>query len=128
MTPTNTGADEEMDRDGLERLLEHLRVSRGFDFTAYKRSTLARRIVRRMLTVGMNGFPEYGAYPDGRPDEFEALFNTILINVTTSSAIRTSGMCCGTTSCPGCWRHGRRRMASACGARVARQVRNHTAW
>ena len=67
---------------GFEALLDYLHRSRGFDFTGYKRTTLSRRIHRRMQTVGV---ARYGAYIDHlevRPDEFPALFNTILINVT----------------------------------------------
>ena len=37
----------------LEALLLHLKQSRGFDFTAYKRATLMRRVLVRMQTVGM---------------------------------------------------------------------------
>src|SRR5439155_355840 len=45
------GADAMKDvEDGraLEALLEHLRGSRGFDFTGYKRSSLARRVSKRV--------------------------------------------------------------------------------
>ena len=66
----------------LEALLEHLKRTRGFDFTGYKRSSLARRIQKRMLTLGMRQFSDYLDYLQVRPDEFPALFNAILINVT----------------------------------------------
>ena len=67
---------------GLEALLEYLRRSRGFDFTGYKRPTLSRRIAKRMEEQGVGGFDEYVDYLEVHPDEFEALFNVILINVT----------------------------------------------
>ena len=67
----------------LERLLEHLKQSRGFDFTAYKRATLARRIDKRRAAVGAGSFEEYEDYLEVHPDEFEHLFNVILINVTS---------------------------------------------
>ncbi|HET6815756.1 MAG TPA: CheR family methyltransferase [Mycobacteriales bacterium] len=66
----------------FEALLEFLKDSRGFDFTGYKRSSLMRRVQRRMQQVGI---PQYGDYLDHlqlHQDEFTALFNTILINVT----------------------------------------------
>jgi two-component system CheB/CheR fusion protein len=66
----------------FEALLAHVKHSRGTDFTGYKRSTLARRFRKRMDDVGVDGYPAYGAYLDAHPDEFTALFNTILINVT----------------------------------------------
>jgi two-component system CheB/CheR fusion protein len=67
----------------FEKILEHLRQSRGFDFTAYKRASLMRRIVRRMQEVGVASFEQYLDYLQVRQDEFSALFNTILINVTS---------------------------------------------
>ncbi|HXV94163.1 MAG TPA: CheR family methyltransferase [Pseudonocardia sp.] len=66
----------------FEALLEHLREMRGFDFTGYKRSSLTRRVDRRMAQVGVSGYGEYLEHLEVHPDEFTALFNTILINVT----------------------------------------------
>src|SRR5829696_8586807 len=72
-----------VDQAGLEPLLEYLRDRRGFDFSAYKRASLSRRLLKRMHTVGVAGFAEYCEFLERTPDEFGALFNTILINVTT---------------------------------------------
>jgi two-component system, chemotaxis family, CheB/CheR fusion protein len=66
----------------FETLLEHLRDTRGFDFTGYKRSSLSRRVDRRMTQVGVVGYAEYLDYLEMHGEEFTALFNTILINVT----------------------------------------------
>ena len=66
----------------FESLLDYLKDQRGFDFTGYKRATLIRRVQRRMGTLEIPGFEEYQDYLQVRPDEFTALFNTILINVT----------------------------------------------
>jgi two-component system CheB/CheR fusion protein len=65
------------------RLLEHVRVTRGFDFGGYKRATLVRRVVKRMTQVGVKDYAAYLEYLEANPDEFAALFNTILINVTS---------------------------------------------
>lgn len=45
----------------FEALLHHLKQTRGFDFTGYKRSSLVRRVARRMSQVGLT---EYGDYLD----------------------------------------------------------------
>ena len=66
----------------LESLLDYLKRSRGFDFTGYKRSTLGRRIDRRMQLVGVDAYASYIDYLEVHPDEFDALFDTVLINVT----------------------------------------------
>jgi two-component system CheB/CheR fusion protein len=66
----------------FEALLVYLKESRGFDFTGYKRSSLMRRVNRRMTQVDAAGYPDYLDYLQVHPDEFTALFNTILINVT----------------------------------------------
>src|SRR3954471_19839690 len=67
----------------LEVVLEHLRDTRAFDFTGYKRATLTRRIAKRMEVVGIDDPESYVDYLEVHPDEFEPLFNTILINVTS---------------------------------------------
>jgi two-component system, chemotaxis family, CheB/CheR fusion protein len=66
----------------LENLLEYLRDQRGFDFTGYKRATLTRRVQRRMASLEITTYEDYQDYLQVRPEEFTALFNTILINVT----------------------------------------------
>ena len=67
----------------FERLLEHIRETRGFDFGGYKRTTLVRRVAKRMTQVGVKDDAAYVEYLEANPDEFAALFNTILINVTS---------------------------------------------
>jgi two-component system CheB/CheR fusion protein len=67
----------------FEALLEYLRRSRGFDFIGYKRSSLQRRVTKRMQVHQINNFGEYLEYLKAHPEEFPALFNTILINVTS---------------------------------------------
>jgi two-component system CheB/CheR fusion protein len=67
----------------LETLLEYLKAARGFDFTGYKRASLARRIDKRMKDIGVEGHAAYVDYLEVHPEEFAELFNTILINVTS---------------------------------------------
>jgi two-component system, chemotaxis family, CheB/CheR fusion protein len=66
----------------FEALLVYLKETRGFDFTGYKRSSLMRRVDRRMSIVASSDYADYLDYLQVHPDEFTALFNTILINVT----------------------------------------------
>src|SRR5690349_2392728 len=67
----------------FESLLAYLKESRGFDFTGYKRSSLMRRVNRRMAQIGLaEDYQAYADYLQVHPDEFTFLFNTILINVT----------------------------------------------
>ncbi|HZU76094.1 MAG TPA: CheR family methyltransferase, partial [Dehalococcoidia bacterium] len=66
----------------FEALLAYLRDARAFDFTGYKRSSLERRVRKRMATIGVRSFEEYTDYLQVHPEEFPALFNEILINVT----------------------------------------------
>jgi two-component system CheB/CheR fusion protein len=65
------------------RLLEYLRLTRGFDFTGYKMSSLMRRVRKRMTEVEVDTFADYSDYLEVRPDEFDPLFNAVLINVTS---------------------------------------------
>ncbi len=59
-----------------------LRETRGFDFTGYKRTTLQRRLRRRMDARGLSTLEEYRDYLELEPDEFARLFDSLLINVT----------------------------------------------
>ena len=74
---------ETADDSGFHRILEYLRQSRGFDFTAYKPSSLMRRVGKRMQAVSIDDHDSYLDYLQVHPEEFAALFNTILINVTS---------------------------------------------
>ncbi|HEX8465785.1 MAG TPA: CheR family methyltransferase, partial [Abditibacterium sp.] len=67
----------------FEALLTYLKQVRGFDFTAYKRASLVRRVQKRMEDVGITSFLAYIGFLEAHPNEFTALFNTILINVTS---------------------------------------------
>lgn len=67
----------------FEALLNYIKRSRGFDFTGYKRSTLMRRVQKRMQAVGIETISGYMDYLEVDPQEFIQLFNTILINVTS---------------------------------------------
>jgi two-component system, chemotaxis family, CheB/CheR fusion protein len=79
---TEPSAPDETDAD-LEDLLIFLRDSRGFDFTGYKRTSLARRIRRRMYETGVADYLDYRDRLESSAEEFGYLFNTILINVTS---------------------------------------------
>jgi two-component system, chemotaxis family, CheB/CheR fusion protein len=69
---------------GLETLLDYLHVVRGVDFTGYKRSSLQRRILRRVKAVGLDDdLRNYREYLAEHPDELALLFDTIFINVTS---------------------------------------------
>jgi two-component system CheB/CheR fusion protein len=69
--------------NGLRDLLAFLKEARGFDFSGYKRSTLDRRIEKRIHAVGLATPAEYQDYLEVNAREFTELFNTILINVTS---------------------------------------------
>ncbi len=75
--------DDQLEVDNsLEELLVFIRDARGFDFTGYKRSSLARRIGKRMHEVGITDYLDYRDRLESNAEEFGHLFNTILINVT----------------------------------------------
>jgi two-component system CheB/CheR fusion protein len=70
------------DSTDLEALLGYLQRTRGFDFTAYKRPSLLRRIQKRLDQVGIKQFAHYTDYLEVHPEEFANLFDVLLINVT----------------------------------------------
>jgi two-component system CheB/CheR fusion protein len=82
MTDTPGTGSKDADSAELISLLQYLKAHRGFDFNGYKRSSLERRLRKRMEAVRVSGYGEYEDYLQVHPDEFTALFDTILINVT----------------------------------------------
>jgi two-component system CheB/CheR fusion protein len=67
----------------LQALIRHIQESRGVDFRGYKKSSLRRRIQRRMEEIGIEGFGAYHAFLESNAGEFAELLNTVLINVTS---------------------------------------------
>src|SRR5262245_27124065 len=72
-----------MSEDKLRRILAHVRVRTGHDFSQYKRSTLLRRIARRMQVTRMSDLKGYYHFLRGNADEAQALLGDLLISVTT---------------------------------------------
>ncbi|HET6202904.1 MAG TPA: chemotaxis protein CheB [Planctomycetota bacterium] len=66
----------------LGSILAILRTRARFDFRAYKRATLQRRIQRRMSLRHVEGMPEYLRLLRGDPAELAALRKDLLISVT----------------------------------------------
>lgn len=67
----------------LEKVFMLLRNRTGNDFTHYKQTTLHRRIMRRMLVNKIDRLKDYVRYLNSHPAEVDALFQDILINVTS---------------------------------------------
>ncbi len=68
--------------DHFGDILAVLRTRTKFDFGAYKRATLQRRIQRRMSLRHIEGMPEYLQVLRGDPAELAALRKDLLISVT----------------------------------------------
>jgi two-component system CheB/CheR fusion protein len=75
LSPANTDPS-------FEQLLQYVRETRGFDYTGYKRPSLMRRFQKRLQAVNAETWNDYRNYLEEHPDEFNELFDTILINVT----------------------------------------------
>jgi two-component system CheB/CheR fusion protein len=69
--------------ENFEALLGYIKRERGFDFTAYKRPSLVRRVDKRMHEVGLTSYSDYLALLEAQPHEYADLFDRILINVTS---------------------------------------------
>jgi two-component system CheB/CheR fusion protein len=72
-----------VDEEQVRRVLAHLRVRTGHDFSKYKRSTVLRRIARRMQVVRAESLAEYYEIMPDNADEAQALLGDLLISVTT---------------------------------------------
>src|SRR5437763_5069123 len=68
--------------DDLGRIFLSLKKQMGVDFSAYKQSTLIRRVNRRMALHQIEELSHYARYLRNNKKEIEALFDDLLINVT----------------------------------------------
>ncbi len=68
--------------DFLLEVCSELRMRLGHDFSQYKRSTMLRRVQRRMQVIGAATGEEYLAQLRGKANEADLLFRDLLINVT----------------------------------------------
>ncbi|MGK7393881.1 MAG: PAS domain S-box protein [Candidatus Cyclobacteriaceae bacterium M3_2C_046] len=67
----------------LEKIFKLLTRKTGTDFSNYKHSTFCRRLEKRLSVLNFNSLEKYLNYIDKNPHELDALFNTILIGVTS---------------------------------------------
>lgn len=70
------------DAEALAPILGVVSATTGHDFSRYKRSTVSRRVQRRMRVHGLDKPSEYAQLLEARPAEAELLFNEMLIGVT----------------------------------------------
>ena len=75
--------DKQPDPDGLDKVLELLRKAGGTDFGCYKKTTLRRRIARRMAVSRVETLEEYARLLEGDVAEAAALYEDCLISVTS---------------------------------------------
>ena len=67
----------------LRRVLAHVRVRTGHDFSKYKRATILRRIARRMQITRTEDPNNYFDLLRDSPDEAQALLGDLLVSVTS---------------------------------------------
>ena len=72
-----------LNADLLRRILAHIRVRTGHDFSKYKRATILRRIVRRMQVTRAESPNDYYDVLRDNTDEAQALLGDLLISVTS---------------------------------------------
>ncbi|MEZ5476788.1 MAG: chemotaxis protein CheB [Thiolinea sp.] len=76
-------AADEQKSDEITTILQLLLRQTGSDFRDYKRTTLIRRIERRMTVHKFNRLQDYIHYLEERPEELYELHDDILISVTS---------------------------------------------
>jgi two-component system CheB/CheR fusion protein len=80
--PHDIGQLTEPEVETLQRILTQVHSRTGHDFNQYKRSTILRRVERRMQLNGYTTLEAYLNYLRSHANEAQAMFNDILIGVT----------------------------------------------
>lgn len=84
-TEAETEAETEIDPKDtavIDQVIALLHLQTGHDFAQYKKSTISRRIERRMGLHQLSRISDYLRYLRENPPESELLFNELLIGVT----------------------------------------------
>ncbi|MGZ8832698.1 MAG: chemotaxis protein CheB [Thermoanaerobaculia bacterium] len=71
------------DAEAFERILQLLRQQYQTDFSLFKQSSVQRRVLRRVLLGGIAGLTRYAEFLQVNPLELEALYQDMLIGVTS---------------------------------------------
>jgi two-component system CheB/CheR fusion protein len=80
---TVESAQDEMADKDLDKVLSFVKSAVGVDFGRYKKTTIRRRIIRRMLLYKLETVQDYILYLKQHPAEATTLYNDLLINVTS---------------------------------------------
>jgi two-component system CheB/CheR fusion protein len=80
--PQEAEAEEEVSST-LHKIITAISNRKGHDFSVYKKSTLVRRIQRRMAVARVSRAQQYLNYLYRNPVEIDALFQDLLIGVTS---------------------------------------------
>ena len=67
----------------LSTIFQLLRKTTGVDFSHYRRSTILRRVQRRMVVHRLDNLKEYEKHIQTNPAEIRSLYKDVLINVTS---------------------------------------------
>ncbi len=78
-----TKPEEPIAKSQIEKVIVLLRSHTGHDFSHYKRSTIDRRVERRMGLHKLSQIQDYVRYLRENPQEIDLLFKELLIGVTS---------------------------------------------
>lgn len=76
-------SEDERSQEAIRNIIRRLSVKTGVDFTRYKSSTILRRIARRMAANKIDAITRYYTMLQEDNRELDALYNDVLINVTS---------------------------------------------
>jgi two-component system CheB/CheR fusion protein len=80
--PAAKQATEPAPSAGLVRVLDIVHQRTGHDLSLYKRTSIERRLERRLAVHRLTTFDAYADYLDANPEEVELAFRELLIGVT----------------------------------------------
>jgi two-component system, chemotaxis family, CheB/CheR fusion protein len=69
--------------DSVQKILTTVKRETGHDFSYYKKSTINRRVERRMTVHQLENTEQYATYLSSNPKETKLLFKELLIEVTS---------------------------------------------
>jgi two-component system, chemotaxis family, CheB/CheR fusion protein len=83
LPPYNYSKIDFKDKSTLEKIVLLIRTKTGHDFSYYKKSTIYRRVERRMMVHKIDRIAAYIRFLIENPEEIEILFKEMLIGTTS---------------------------------------------
>jgi two-component system, chemotaxis family, CheB/CheR fusion protein len=112
----------------LKSIFALLRSKTGVDFSQYRKTTVLRRLQRRMVVHRVEDLEDYLTFLKRNPDEIDELYKEMLIHVTGFFREPDTFDVLQSLVFPDCWKNGQATIRSGFGCPVVQPAKRSIRW